>query len=62
MAVFYPSDFKKYLVTGKLVNGKRFRLETSSYFHANGINLFNGRVYGIHALTGKRVLLKAVFN
>ena len=53
-----PGD--EYLVTGKDVKGKRFRIRTSNWVHADGINLFNGSVYLIRE--GKRTLVKAVRN
>ena len=35
----------KYKITGVDRNGKRFRLFTSSYMHAMGINLWSGSVW-----------------
>ncbi len=65
---FYASDFEKYIVTGFYYNStKRFRRVWSGATYANAmaalsINLWRGKVYGIHRLTGKRVLLKSVTN
>lgn len=60
---YIVSDFSKFIVTGKYYNSnKRFRNEYSSWVHANGINLWNGRVWGVLKSTGKRVLLKSVGN
>jgi len=57
---YLVKDFSRFIITGKLTSGKKFRLVTSSYFHANGINLYSGRVWGELVSTGKRVLLKRV--
>lgn len=59
---YMVSDFSSFVVTGKLRNGKRFRDEYSNYYHANGINMWNGRLWGILKETNKRVLLKTVSN
>ena len=63
--VYNSQDFKAFVVTGFLTNGRRFRSMTfgsgySGWMHANGINLYKGRVWGVMACTGKRVLLKSV--
>lgn len=50
----------KFLVTGKLRDGKKFRTETSSWQYANGINLWNGRKYLLR--NGKRFLITSVSN
>jgi hypothetical protein len=49
-----------YVVTGKLHNGKRFKLTTASRMHAFGINLWRGSVWVIQ--NGKRLRLKRVAN
>lgn len=64
---FYPSDYSKFIVTGKYYQSERkFRGEYPGTYQgammALGINLWRGRVWGYHNLTGKRVLLKQVFN
>ena len=63
--VYNSQDFKAFVVTGFLTNGKKFKSMTfgtgySGWMHANGINLYKGRVWGVMACTGKRVLLKSV--
>ena len=63
--VYNSNDFKAFVVTGFLTNGKRFKSMTfgAGYFgwrQADGINLWKCRVWGVMALTGKRVLLKSV--
>ena len=57
-----PSDFTSYVITGKLVNGKRFRKTAVSILYAFGINLWNGSVWGIRKDTGRRQLLRRVYN
>lgn len=49
-----------YVVTGKLYNGKRFKITTASRMHAFGINLWRGSVWIIEA--GKRKRIKKVSN
>jgi uncharacterized protein YwbE len=49
-----------YLVTGKLVRGKKFALKTNNPLHAFGINLWNGRVWLVR--NGAKTLLKRVQN
>ena len=59
-------DFSGYVVTGYKYNSNkrfptmRFGAGTQGWMHANCINLWKGRVYGILKDTGKRVLLKSV--
>ena len=51
----------KFLVTGRYYNStKTFRSVYSNWRQANGINLWNGRVWLIR--DGKRKLLKTVVN
>ena len=51
-----------YVVTGTLVNGRRFApIRTANLFHALGINLYNGSVWAETA-AGKRVLIRRVWN
>jgi hypothetical protein len=50
-----------YHVTGVTVRGQRFRIVTSSYFHAMGINLYRGSVWVV-CKGGHRKLLKRVMN
>lgn len=49
-----------YIVTGKLVSGKRFKITTASRMHAFGINLWRGSVWVLQ--NGKRKRLKSVSN
>ena len=56
------SDYTSFVVTGKLVNGRRFRQTHSNGRHAFGINLWNGSVWGIRKDNGKRQRLKRVVN
>ena len=63
---YLVSDFASFIVTGETVDGKRFRREYSAspsgWMTANGINLYNGNVWGVLKSTGKRKLLKSVIN
>lgn len=52
---------KIFRVTGKDRQGKRFVIETSSFHHALGINLWNGSVWAVKD-SGKKQLLKRVTN
>jgi len=61
---FNPQDFRQFIITGTLVNGKRFKpIHTNNWWMANGINLWHGSVWGIRAngMPG-RVLLKRITN
>lgn len=49
----------RYLVTGRTVNGKRFRAEYAHWPQAAGINLYEGRKYLVR--DGKRTLLARVY-
>jgi hypothetical protein len=49
-----------YVVTGVLLSGKRFAITTSSWFHANGINLHRGSKWLYR--NGKRKLIIRVYN
>ncbi len=51
-----------YVVTGVDVYGKRFKLVYTNYIHANCINLYRGSLWEEHRATGKRKLLKRVYN
>lgn len=53
-------DGDKYLIIGKIVNGKRFRISSGNPIYAMNINLWNGRVWQVR--DGKRTLLKRVVN
>jgi hypothetical protein len=59
---FLPGDFSGYVVTGREVRGKRFRVKVASVMYAFGFNLWNGSVWGIRKDNGKRKLLKRVNN
>ena len=54
-------QFYKYHITGVLVSGKRFKIVTSSFFHAAGINLWRGTVWGVRK-NGTRTRLWEVTN
>jgi hypothetical protein len=59
---YYTSDFTRFIVTGFYAyTEKKFRRVYTSWFMANGINLWRGHVYG-ELKNGKRVLLKTVNN
>jgi hypothetical protein len=49
-----------YIVTGKTVRGKRFRINSDNLWHAMGINLYRGSVWQVR--DGKRKLIKRVNN
>jgi hypothetical protein len=53
-----PGDL--YTVTGVTTNNKRFKIETSSYEHAAGINLWRGTLWLVR--NGKRYVIRQVFN
>lgn len=50
----------KYLVTGKDVKGKRFRLKLSNWNHALGINVYQGSRWLIRG--NRRWLIHRVYN
>lgn len=50
----------RYLVTGRTVDGRRFRLEYGTWPQAAGVNLYHGRKYLVR--DGGRVLLENVDN
>jgi hypothetical protein len=58
------SDYSRFIVTGKDVRGKRFRMTYGSEAarFAFAINLYNGSVFGVRVSDGKRELLKRVQN
>lgn len=59
---FNPDDFKHYRITGRLfLNNKPFAQTITHARHAMGINLYNGRVWGVRR-DGTRKLLKHVVN
>ena len=54
--------YKEFHVTGANVRGRRFKRMTFSSFHAaNMVNLWEGSVWGVTE-SGKRKLLKRVYN
>lgn len=55
------TKFSEYHVTGTSKQGKRFKKIYDSFSWANGINLFQGSVWGVLP-SGKRKLLKRVYN
>lgn len=58
------SDYSRFIVTGKDVHGKRFRMSygPDAARFAFAINLYAGSVWGVRVSDGKRNLLKRVFN
>lgn len=52
-------DFVEYHVTGVDVYGKRFKIKTTNWHHAKGINLFSGTKWGVKP-DGKRMKLQVV--
>ena len=56
-----PKEYVIFHVTGKTVNGTRFRIECNGLFWAMGINLYTGSVWGVRP-DGTRKLLKRVYN
>ena len=56
------SEYASFVVTGKLVNGRRFRKTHTNGLYALGINLWNGSVWGVRKDNGKRQRLKRVVN
>lgn len=55
------TDAAHYEVTGVDRNGKRFKIATDSWQHANGINLWRGSKWLVRH-DGKRELIQTVFN
>lgn len=53
-----PDD--SYLVTGVDTDGRRFRIETGSWLHASGLNLYRGTRWLVR--DGRRYRINAVFN
>ena len=49
-----------YVITGVDVKGKRFKITTSNWIHASGINLYRGTVWKV--VDGKRKLIYRVWN
>lgn len=54
-------QIKKFEVTGTDRDGKRFKITTNSYTHANMINVYNGSVWA-RMESGNRILLRRVHN
>ena len=56
------SDYSRFIVTGKDVHGKRFRMSygPNAARFAFAINLCAGSVFGVRVSDGKRELLKRV--
>ena len=59
-------DYTAFVITGTMTNGRRFRLNYNAdkpgFYTAMSINLYRGNVWGVRADTGKRKLLKSVYN
>jgi len=49
-----------YHITGVTTRNKRFKIVTSNYVHAMGINLYRGSVWAVS--NGKRKLIRRIFN
>lgn len=65
MPVVNINDFSQLIVIGFYCNStRRFRrvFEPENWRIAMSINLWRGKVYGIHKLTKKRILLKEAHN
>lgn len=58
------SDHSRFIITGKDVHGKRFRMSygPDAARFAFAINLYCGSVWGVRVSDGKRELLKRVCN
>lgn len=54
-------DFVEYHVTGVDTNGKRFKIVTTDWNHARGINLYRGNKWGVKP-DGTRMKLTEVYN
>jgi hypothetical protein len=59
--VWRSNDFTHYEVTGVRVDGRRFKIHTKSWMHAEGINLYRGTRWGVLP-SGKRVRINTCFN
>jgi len=58
---FYHKKGNVYHVTGKTINGQRFKIVTSNAIHAFGINLHRGtRWLVLHSR--KRQVLQRIYN
>lgn len=58
--VWEQLDGDAYLVTGLDRAGKRFRIKTSNWAHARGINVWRGSKWLVRA--GKRYLVQRITN
>lgn len=54
-------DVARYEVTGVDRNGKRFKIVTSTWQHANGINVWRGSKWLVRH-DGKRELIQSILN
>jgi len=52
----------EYHITGTTMTGKRFKIVTPSIVHAMGINVYRGTVWSVDKETGKRKVLRRVWN
>jgi len=58
-----PSDFARFVITGYYAySNKKFRMESTNAYYAFGINLWRGKVWGVLKDSGKRKLLKSIYN
>ena len=53
-----PAD--RYIVIGRDVYGKRFRIESDNFGYVGRINMWHGRIYLMR--NGKRILVRTVTN
>lgn len=53
-----PGD--SYLITGFLVNGRKFKMKCSTWNNARCINVYRGRKYLVR--DGKRKLIQTIYN
>jgi hypothetical protein len=50
----------EYLVTGRLTNGRRFRVSTKNWTYAKAINVYRGNKWLIR--NGKRYKIQSIYN
>ena len=55
------ASIKLFIATGTDRQGKRFKIETSSYFHLQCLNLWRGNKWALME-DNKRVLLSSHYN
>lgn len=60
IATWTACEGDRYVATGLDVNGKRFRIESASFSHIRGINLFRGNKWLLRE--GHKHLILSVIN